>query len=157
MNAKISSLAGWAILVLMLCQFVPLERQNPPVATPGDIPPDVLGILDRHCGQCHSNTTRWPRSAYLAPLSWYVVNKVHVARKAMNLSVPEAVSGSEKLPWKSRMRDLILSDELRRHAMVPGFQSPELTTTERQRLLDWSSATEKTPRTMTDDSSGQHR
>lgn len=45
------------------------------------------GVLDRDCGDCHSNRAAvWPWYVHIAPMSWVVANGVTEARKAVNYS-----------------------------------------------------------------------
>jgi hypothetical protein len=43
-------------------------------------------ILQRACGNCHSNATVWPAYSRVAPLSWLVARTVSEGRKAVNFS-----------------------------------------------------------------------
>ncbi len=43
-------------------------------------------ILDRSCGDCHSNATAWPSYTRIAPLSWVVARAEAEGRKAVNFS-----------------------------------------------------------------------
>jgi hypothetical protein len=42
--------------------------------------------MERACFDCHSNETKWPAYAYIAPISWLVVNDVQEGREKYNLS-----------------------------------------------------------------------
>ncbi len=95
-----SIIAGWAVIATMLCQFIPLERLNPPARMPEGVPAEVAQLLMQKCGACHSYRTGWPESAYVAPLSWYVVSSVRQARKAMNLSLQGTNPGHTVQTWQ---------------------------------------------------------
>jgi hypothetical protein len=133
MDRKSSTFAGWIIVVAMLSQLVPLGRVNLPAHRTAGLPSPASRVLYGRCGQCHSNATRWPASAYVAPLSWYVVRQVKRARQAMNLSEEQ-----EMASMKTSTRRLLVSGNLSTHASIPGFTRPELTGPERKALLDWS-------------------
>lgn len=68
------------------------RRTNPPEQTSDRIEalthmtPDVARTLDRSCGDCHSNATRWPWYSAVAPISWFVVGHVNEGRRHLNLS-----------------------------------------------------------------------
>jgi hypothetical protein len=85
-------LAAVALVILAIgCQFIRPARTNPAVdASQGigahvTIPPDTRAILQRACGDCHSNETRWPWYSNVAPTSWFVINHVNDGRRALNL------------------------------------------------------------------------
>jgi hypothetical protein len=46
----------------------------------------VLGILERSCGDCHSERTRYPWYARVAPVSWWLGRHVSEGRGRLNLS-----------------------------------------------------------------------
>jgi hypothetical protein len=80
---------GLGVLVIQV--FRP-DRTNPKtdparaieaVLTP---PSDVAHIIERSCGDCHSNRTAWPWYTNVAPVSWFVANHVHSGRRALNFS-----------------------------------------------------------------------
>jgi len=50
-------------------------------------------VLVTKCADCHSNETRWPVYARLAPGSWLIERDIVEARKKMNLSTWEQMSG----------------------------------------------------------------
>jgi hypothetical protein len=73
-------------LSIAAIQLWPVDRSNPPVTSRLDAPPEVLAILRRSCFDCHSNETRWPWYAYVAPVSWLVAKDVEEGRRHMNFS-----------------------------------------------------------------------
>jgi hypothetical protein len=50
------------------------------------IDPQVLSIIERSCGDCHSETTQYPWYSYVAPVSWLIESDVSGGRKHLNLS-----------------------------------------------------------------------
>lgn len=87
-----------AVLTLVGMQFVPLEfaRDNPPATATIDAPQEVYRILRRSCFDCHSNETRWPWYARVAPASWLVTADVAEARVRMNFSDWETLGAGAK-------------------------------------------------------------
>jgi Haem-binding domain len=84
---------GIAIVGLFLaCQLLPVVRSNPPTDSTrtlyatAAVPPDVRSILERSCGDCHSNDTRWPWYSHVAPASWLVAFDVREGRTDLNFS-----------------------------------------------------------------------
>lgn len=67
-------------------QLVPAGRTNPPATKPLVAPQPVMDILKRSCFDCHSNESRWPWYAYVAPVSWLVVHDVDEGRRELNFS-----------------------------------------------------------------------
>jgi len=86
MTRRIRTIFGVCGLVFVLLQGVPMSRKNPPVSQEVAAPPQVEAILRRGCYNCHSNQTRWPWYAYVAPVSWLVVRDVERGRNHINFS-----------------------------------------------------------------------
>jgi cytochrome c len=51
-----------------------------------NMPADTRRVLATKCADCHSNETRWPVYARLAPGSWLIERDIVEARRKMNLS-----------------------------------------------------------------------
>src|SRR6187401_2020529 len=78
-------LIGGAALFVVI-QLVPVDRTNPTGGKPFDAPANVQAIVKRACYDCHSNETKWPWYAYVAPVSWLVAKDVREARRRLNFS-----------------------------------------------------------------------
>ena len=86
MTLSIKSIASWSIVVLILMQFVPLNRINPPVPSQIQIPYTIKSSLKKACYDCHSYETKWTQIAYIAPASWLACGIVSSGRTALNFS-----------------------------------------------------------------------
>jgi len=75
-----------AVVVGVGIQFVPVKGigSNPPGRFKMDAPPEVEAILRRACYDCHSNETKWPLYARVAPGSWLMARDVNKGRSRMN-------------------------------------------------------------------------
>ena len=84
---------GWILVSLVglfaVMQIVPYGRthSNPPVfqEPPWDSP-HTRELAMRACYDCHSNETRWPWYASVAPFSWVVQDDVDTARSVLDFS-----------------------------------------------------------------------
>ncbi len=138
MNANASTMAGWAILSIMLCQFVPLNRAGGPPAreAKGDLPAELHACLAAKCGTCHTASPQWPRTAYVAPLSWYVVHRAKTAATAFDIAtVPDGDAGKD---LKRRIAAMLASGSMERHGSIPGFRKPGLDRNDVRILTAWS-------------------
>lgn len=78
---------GAVIAILVVMQFVPVSRTNPPVTREVKWnSPATQALAERACYDCHSNKTVWPWTASIAPLSWLVVSDVNEGRDKLNFS-----------------------------------------------------------------------
>jgi hypothetical protein len=69
-------------------QFVPVKGigVNPEERYAVKAPPEVLAVLQKACFDCHTNETRWPWYAKIAPGSWLMARDVKKGRAHMNMS-----------------------------------------------------------------------
>ncbi|EAT60069.1 heme-binding domain-containing protein [Chlorobium ferrooxidans] len=87
MNYSIKTIASWTVLLLMIIQFIPLRRINPPVQSDLQAPYAVKNSLKKGCYDCHSNETAWPALGYIAPASWLISGSVNSGRNVLNFSL----------------------------------------------------------------------
>ena len=125
-------------VLLILIQFVPVDRSNPPVTGEVVAPDAVKEVLRNSCYDCHSNETRWPWYSRVAPVSWRVAENVKEGREHLNFSEWEALSVEDREEAKGDIWDEVekgampLWDYLRMH---PGAV---LTETQTDVLRRWS-------------------
>jgi hypothetical protein len=96
----------WAAVVVaalfVVAQFVPTGLGNSPVDQSRtvearlNVPPQVESILARSCNDCHTQQTRLPWYARVAPASWLLANHVRDGRKRLNFSDWAAYDAEEQ-------------------------------------------------------------
>ena len=77
------------VAVFLLIQAVPYGRAhtNPPGRVePAWASPAVRALAVRACFDCHSNESRWPWYANVAPMSWLIQHDVDEGREHLNFS-----------------------------------------------------------------------
>jgi hypothetical protein len=74
------------LVAVVVIQFMPVDRSNPPVEAEIPAPPEVKTVLRAACYDCHSNETTWPWYSAIAPISWLVARDVHAGREELNFS-----------------------------------------------------------------------
>lgn len=127
---KFLGIAGAVLLAFVAIQFIPVDRENPPiVAEPNWDSPQTRDLAQRACFDCHSNETVYPWYAKIAPVSFLISHDVEEGREYLNFSewqgieldeLEEVIQEGEMPPLQYR---LIHSDS-------------RLTDEERQTLLD---------------------
>ncbi|HMQ55423.1 MAG TPA: heme-binding domain-containing protein, partial [Anaerolineae bacterium] len=86
---------GLLLVGFIAIQLVPVDRTNPPVvAEPAWDSPTTRAYAERASFDCHSNETKWPWYAYVAPISWQVAD-VHESREKFNISEWPSGEGDE--------------------------------------------------------------
>jgi Haem-binding domain len=92
MSRRLTQAAVILVAVFAAAQLVRPERANPATDPSRTIRAHVSetsqlpAVLDRACGDCHSNNTVWPSYAQIAPLSWVMARAVAEGRSAINYS-----------------------------------------------------------------------
>lgn len=92
MRNRLKQAAGVLAVVFASAQLVRPERANPATDPSSTIQAHVgaasplPAVLDRSCGDCHSNATVWPWYTQVAPLSWLMAYGVKKGRNAVNFS-----------------------------------------------------------------------
>ena len=83
---------GGLALVITGIQLIPTELPATSTDNPGDIiksglvSQDVAILLKTSCYSCHSNETKYPWYAHVAPSSWLIARDVHEGREELNFS-----------------------------------------------------------------------
>lgn len=72
--------------VLLVLQFFPIDRSNPPVKAEIQTSAETKEILKRSCYDCHSNETVWPAYSYIFPASLLISHHVEEGRDELNFS-----------------------------------------------------------------------
>jgi hypothetical protein len=91
-SKKLKWIFAVAIFVFVAIQLANPSLKNPPVKPGQDLmatnppPPEVAALLHRACYDCHSNETRWPWYAHVAPVSWWIVHHMQEGRDKLNFS-----------------------------------------------------------------------
>lgn len=110
---KLMILTGGLLGMLLVIQLVPYGRdhRNPPTTMNVQWDSPRTGDLARRaCYDCHSNDTRWPWYAAVAPVSWRIQAHVAEGREKLNFSTfdrpqeeahesAETVEKGEMPPW----------------------------------------------------------
>ena len=103
-------LLGAFALALVVLQLIPNHLPTTTTNNPGDLikaglaSPEVAIILKTSCYSCHSNETKYPWYAHVAPSSWLVAKDVRESREELNFSAWQDYDLRKKL---SKLDDLI--------------------------------------------------
>ena len=137
MTFSFKSIVSWSIVLLILMQFVPLKRINPPVVSDIQLPCLIKSSMKKACYDCHSNETRWENIAYIAPASWLVSNTVASGRNALNFSEWNIQDMANNRLITTKIQKVI--SERSAHQQLYYLWKPEthLTDRERKAILQW--------------------
>lgn len=86
----VAGVLGFVVMQIFPAKVIGIPTQdigtNPPERFTIDAPPDVLAVMHRACWDCHTNETKWPLYARIAPGSWLMARDVHNGRNHINFS-----------------------------------------------------------------------
>jgi len=147
---RLWKIARW-ILVVMACLFVVAQfsrpaRTNPAVDQSQDlhahtqVSPQVAAILDRSCGDCHSNKTRWPWYSNVAPVSWFVIDHVDHGRSHLNLSEWGRFNQREAQEMLTQICREVKSGNMPLSSYTPLHPGSKLSAEDVKVLCDWTNA-----------------
>jgi hypothetical protein len=137
---KAASVGAGVIAVLLAIQLVPVKRDNPPVESEVPAPEAVRAILKRACYDCHSNETRWPWYARVAPASWLVAYDVHHAREHMNFSTWARYDARKQAKHLEEAWEEIDEGEMPLFYYVWAHPAARLSASDRSALRAWTRA-----------------
>ena len=147
---KVRKVLKWIVIVLacafLIAQFWRPARTNPPVDSSQTIQahlqltPQVAAILDRSCQDCHSNTTRWPWYAHVAPVSWLVTDDVNEGRTHLNLSEWGRLQPHQKERKLQEMCEQVEDGTMPLGIYTPLHPASKLSPEDVKALCDWANA-----------------
>jgi cytochrome c len=111
------------------------------------IPEPLRNLVERKCGNCHSEAVEWPFYSRVAPVSWLLERDVLEAREHMNLSRWNTYNKQEKSDLLSRLAAKARSGEMppARYTVIHG--DSKLLSSEQDALYDWARAERRRLRT----------
>jgi cytochrome c551/c552 len=127
-----------AVGVLVVLSLVPLDRTNPPVTGDIQAPTEVKAILQRSCYDCHSNETRWPWYAYVAPINFLVKRDVSQGRKHLNFSEWGSYQPERKAKKQRECGEEVAEGEMPPAIYLPMHPEAKLSDADRQVLTAWA-------------------
>jgi hypothetical protein len=130
-------LAVGAIAIVVVLQFKPVDRSNPPVQSDIGTSGEIRELLRRACYDCHSNETRWPWYSYVAPVSWFVVGHVDHGRGNLNFSEWPVFDLDEQEHLFEEMWDVMSAGEMPLKSYTLMHRDARLTDREREALMQW--------------------
>src|SRR5687767_1607319 len=135
-------IAKWSLMlvavVFLALQFVPVGRNNPPVRGEVPAPPEVQAILRRSCYDCHSNLTKWPWYARVAPAAWLVARDVQKARAELNFTEWDDLDTKDQIETMHESWEAVAEGEMPPWFYVGPHPRARISKADLARLRAWS-------------------
>jgi hypothetical protein len=139
-----------AVLVAAVAaQFVPLHPDNPPATAALVAPVPVQSVLQRACFDCHSNDTRWPWYAHVAPVAWFVVDHVREGRTELNFSTCGQLPAAKQVKLPRRCWHQVEKGAMPLRSYLWMHSAARLTDRDRAVLREWAASAPAAPRAET--------
>jgi hypothetical protein len=126
------------VAVVALLQVGRCERTNPPVSGDIETPADVKEVLRRACYDCHSNETRWPWYAHVAPASWLLHRDVVEGRRHMNFSEWDKLAADKRQKRRGACWREVEAGDMPPWFYRPLHRAARLTPEDKAILQKWS-------------------
>jgi hypothetical protein len=129
------------IFLLGAMQFVRPAMKDPPhkkLMEGAVIPANVTAVLNRACQDCHSNNTKWPWYAKVAPVSFLIADDVNRGRAFLNLSEWERYSLGQKLGYLSSMSEATRDQKMPPRVYSTLHSHARLSEGERAAIARWA-------------------
>jgi hypothetical protein len=127
-----------AAIALIAIQMVPVDRSNPPVEQEAPVSDELREVLRRSCYDCHSNETRWPWYAKIAPVSWLVAHDVHEAREEFNFSTWNRLDREKKRKVMHEIWEQVEDGEMPLGKYLLLHSEARLSDDDRSLIRDWT-------------------
>ena len=150
MRSRFLRVFKWVVMVvaclLVIAQFKRPAKTNPPIDSSlaleahVQVDPKIAAILDRSCNDCHSNKTRWPWYANVAPASWFVIGHVDEARRDLNFSEWGKYSRDDQRGHLGQLCELVTEGWMPLSSYTPLHPNAKLSDEDQKLICEWASA-----------------
>jgi hypothetical protein len=98
--------------LLIIIQFIPVNKINPAIVSEMPAQVEVQKILQRSCFDCHSHETIWPWYSYIAPVSWLIAHDVKEGREHLNFSTWSQYDQQKQIKLFEEIKEVIEKEEM---------------------------------------------
>jgi cytochrome c len=128
---------------------------NAPLLQGSNVPEGVRRVLEKKCGDCHSENTHYPAYTRLAPVSWMIERDVHGGRSVLDLSRWQDYTADTRVDLLTRIASESRSGEMPLKQYLLLHPDNRLTTPEQQQIYDWAKAERRRIRQQLSENSGK--
>lgn len=139
----------WIVGVFIVMQLVPVDRTNKPVDKKQNFvdvlqsPKQVQEILKNACYDCHSNEVKYPKYAYVAPISWSIKHHINEGRERVNFSEWTRYNAEQKDHILDDIIESVQNKEMPLKGYIPMHPEANLTDAQRKIFTDYFTELQK--------------
>lgn len=140
---KLLKILFWIFVGLVFIQFIPVDRTNPPVKQKINFveikkpPKEIENMIKNSCYDCHSYETKYPKYAYVAPISWSIKSHVNKGREYLNFSVWGNYNQNQKKHILENIIDEVESGRMPLPAYLPYHREAQISGEKRKIFNDY--------------------
>jgi hypothetical protein len=98
----------------------------------------IYKTLIRSCGDCHSNTTKWPWYSEIAPFSWVVTGDVENGRRHLNFSEWGNYTPKKMSKKLNQIAEVMADSSMPLASYVLMHKEAKLSSAEMKMLEEWA-------------------
>jgi len=132
------------LAVLVLIQLYPVETPLININNPNDllltnkVPENVSTTLKTACYACHSNETKLPWYASIAPSKWLVYSDINKGREELNFSEWNTLNKEDKAELLDDISTIIIEEEMPLKAYTLLHSKAKLSLEDREEISNWA-------------------
>lgn len=137
------------LVIFILIQFVRPNTNVHPGVQPNSIlnkypaSPQVTGILQKACYDCHSNNTRYPWYNHIQPVAWWMNDHVKDGKKELNFDEFLTYTAKRQSKKMDETQEMVKEGKMPLNSYTWIHKDAKLTQEEKNALLNWASGVEK--------------
>lgn len=139
----------WMVGIFVVMQLIPVDRTNKPVDKKQNFvevlqpPKQVQEILKNACYDCHSNEVKYPKYAYIAPISWSIKHHINEGKGRVNFSEWTTYNQDQKSSILDDIIESVQSKEMPLKGYIPMHPEADLTDAQRKIFTDYFTELQK--------------
>jgi cytochrome c len=115
-------------------------QPNAQILQGSNVPENVRSLLEKKCGNCHSENTHYPVYSRLAPVSWMMERDVHEGRNALDMSRWQYYTADNRADLLARIGSESRSGEMPLKQYLLLHPQDRLTSQEEEIIYRWAKA-----------------
>ncbi len=106
------------VAAFVVLQFFQIDKTNPPVVqaetleASTTVPSNIVIIIGKSCGDCHTNQTVYPWYSNVQPTAWFLKNHIDDGRRKLNFSIWNTYTSAKKSKKLDEICEQIESKEM---------------------------------------------
>ena len=132
------------IAIVVIIQLIPsgrpevIKENKFDLIRNNQLPDSVAQLLRAACYDCHSNETKYPWYAYIAPVSWLVASDTKVGRGEMNFSDWENLSKMDKAKLLGDIAEEVEDGVMPMPIYILMHPEAKLKLSDREMIINWT-------------------